>query len=146
MRRARLLLVAIILSVWPVAAMAVDFKEKEAIAALEKLQARFIYDEENADKPLIGVDLDATRVTDSTLQPIENLPKLKIVLLGNSKISDAGLKYLKKLSDLEKLWLPSTKVTDAGLTYLKGLSKLSAISLYKTKVTDTGMAKLSELP
>ena len=92
--------------------------EKKAIAAIKKLGGKVTFAERKPGKPVIGVSL------------------------FNTKITNAGLVHLEGLTKLQTLDLQNTKVTDAGLVHLKGLTKLQRLSLSFTKVTDAGVKKL----
>jgi len=92
----------------------------KAVAEIEKLGGRVTIDENSPDKPVIGVDLEHTRVT------------------------DAGLEHLKGLSKLQTLDLQGTSVTDAGLEHLRGLTKLRSLFLYGTKTSGAGAKRLQQ--
>ena len=92
--------------------------EKKAIAVIKKLGGDVTFAEKKPGKPVIGVYLASTKVT------------------------DAGLVHLKGMMNLQMLHLYNTKVTDAGLVHLKGLTKLQFLTLDRTKVTDAGVKKL----
>jgi len=92
----------------------------KAVAEIEKLGGRVTIDENSPDKPVIGVDLEHTRVT------------------------DAGLEHLKGLTKLQTLDLQGTSVTDAGLEHLKGLVRLKELDLSRSKVTAEGVKRLRQ--
>ena len=116
-----------------------------AVAAIRKLGGTVTFDEENPGKPLIGVNLSSTKVTDAGLQHLKGLTKLQSLNLSRNEVSDAGLEHLKGLTSLQMLYLGGTKVTDAGLVHLKGLTSLQTLSLSHTKVTDAGLVHLKRL-
>ena len=94
--------------------------EASAVKAVEKLGGKVTRDDKLPGKPVIGVNLTGTGVT------------------------DAGLKALKDLKQLTTLNLDKTKVTDAGLKELKELKQLTLLDIYKTQVTDAGVKELRE--
>jgi hypothetical protein len=53
-------------------------------------------------------------VTDSTLEFVEALPKLRELDLDNTQITDSGLKIIAALHELQRLRISRTRVTDAG--------------------------------
>jgi hypothetical protein len=141
--------------------------EKEAIAALEKVEARF---DRGAGGVVTGVVL-GSRTTDDTLAYLTRLPHLQTLRLQCAlKVTDNGLAHLEGLTGLRRLWLGYTNVTDAalvhlqnltnleelhigvyrsefgdaGLVYLKGLKKLKTVALNYTKVSDKGLQDLQE--
>ena len=95
--------------------------EASAVKAVEKLGGKVTRDDKLPGKPVTGVSLFTTAVT------------------------DAGLKELKDLKQLTTLDLDGTKVTDAGLKELKDLKQLTSLNLMNTEqVTDDGVADLQK--
>lgn len=86
-------------------------------------------------RPLEGLsglqrlDLNATRVTE--LDPVQNLPGLKSLLLAQTPVAD--LRPLEGLPELEVLGLGGTQVTD--IDPLDGLPKLKMLDLAGTRVS-----------
>jgi internalin A len=93
--------------------------EAAAVKAVEKLGGRVIVDTKRPGKPVVGVDLDRTKVTDAALKELKELKSLRKLDLTNTKVTDAALKELKELKSLEVLFLTGTKVTDAGVKELQ---------------------------
>ena len=96
-----------------------DDAEDKAVAFVKKLGGEGTLDDKAPSKPVIGVHLGSTKVTDAGLKelaPLKNLTKLD---LRFTKVTDAGLKELAALKNLTWLDLGSTKVTDAGLKELR---------------------------
>jgi beta-lactamase regulating signal transducer with metallopeptidase domain/Leucine-rich repeat (LRR) protein len=120
-------------------------EQAKATAEIEKLGGKVIVDEKNPAKPVIGVDLTGTKVTDAGLEHLKGLPKLQSLKLYRTKVTDEGLKHLKGLTNLQSLALEETGVTDEGLEHLQGLPKLQSLKLYRTKVTDEGLKHLKGL-
>ncbi len=100
------------------------------------------------EKPVTDEDLKKTQKWLKGLgenYSINQLRKLKLLILCQTKITDAGLAHLKSLTNLQTLDLRRTKVSDAGLAHLKPLSNLQNLSLMETKVSDAGLAHLKSL-
>jgi internalin A len=93
--------------------------EAAAVKAVEKLGGRVIVDTKRPGKPVVGVDLDRTKVTDADLKELKELKSLRKLDLTGTKVTDAGVKELKVLKSLEVLFLTGTKVTDEGVKELK---------------------------
>ena len=83
--------------------MIVEAGQSTAIAEIEKLGGKVTVDERIADKPVIGVSLDRTKVTDSGLVCLKALSRLKSLKLRNTSVTDAGLEQLKALRELRSL-------------------------------------------
>jgi hypothetical protein len=90
------------------------------------------------------VDLGGTRLGDSTLALLGDLPHLTRLHLENTRVTDAGLEQLRGLRYLEYLNLYGTGVSDAGLASLDSLTRLRSIYLWGTKVTPEGAAALQK--
>jgi beta-lactamase regulating signal transducer with metallopeptidase domain len=120
-------------------------EQAKAVAEIEKLGGKVSVDEKSPDKPVIGVDLDSTKVTDTGLEHLRGLTKLQTLNLTRTKVTDAGLEHLKGLTKLQSLNLWNTEVTDAGLEHLEGLTKLRNLDLSGTKVSDAGLVHLKGL-
>ena len=88
-------------------------------------------DEKSPDKPVIGVNLHGSEVTDAGLEHLKGLPQLQTLNLWQTKVTDAGLVYLKGLTKLHLLDLQCSEVTDAGLEHLKGLTELQTLNLWR---------------
>jgi len=86
--------------------------------------------------------LSDTKVTDKTLEALENMTSLGSLSLRNTQVTDNGLAHLKGLTKLNSLDLYGTRVTNAGLTHLKGLTNLWDLNVVSTKVTDAGLQEL----
>lgn len=84
-----------------------DDGEDKAVKFLEKLNGKVTRDEEVLDKPVIGL------------------------VLYNTQVTDAGLKVLARFTNLTALDLSSTQVTDEGLKELDVLQNLSVLILGK---------------
>ena len=144
--------------------------QKQAVEEIRKLGGQVVYDYEVqagntgtfpavAPGPVwlrsrLGVDFFATpvsvgfyspSVTDDGLKPLEQLTKLRALVLCQPHVTDAGLKHLKELRQLEMLHLFDMPVTDAGLEQIKALTKLQRLNLDLTQITDAGLQSLKGL-
>ena len=118
--------------------------EASAVKAVEKLGGKVTRDDKLPGKPVIGVNLAGTKVTDAGLKELADLKQLTTLGLDSTQVTDAGLKELTHLKQLTLLDLNHTKVTDAGLKELKDLKQLTRLNLADTKVTDDGVAELQK--
>ena len=116
----------------------VNPEQAKAIGEIEKLGGRVIIDEKSPDKPVIGVDLVRSQVTDDGLEHLKGLTKLQRLYLG-SDITVAGLEHLKGLTQLKELYLDGTEMTDVELKHLKGLTQLRGLHFYRTFLTNAGL-------
>jgi hypothetical protein len=94
----------------------------KAVKAIEKLGGTVTRDDKATGKPIVGVDLDRTQVTDAGLKMLAGLKQLQKLNLDHTRVTDTGLKELAGLKHLEVLVLSGTKVTDAGLKEWPGSS------------------------
>src|SRR5260370_308873 len=119
--------------------------EAKAVKVVKKQGGEVTVDTKRPGKPVVGVALMGTAVTDAGLKALKELKSLKTLNLDFTKVTDAGLKNLKELKSLQTLYLGGTAVTDAGLKNLKELKSLQTLDLGGTKITDTGMKELKDL-
>ena len=119
-------------------------REGKAVNAILKLGGNVERDEKLPGRPVVGVNLDLTKATDSDLKDLKELTGLKALNLWGTQITDAGLKELKELKGLQQLYLVGTKITDAGLKELKGLEGLQVLWLDHTQITDAGLKDLKQ--
>ncbi len=120
-------------------------EQAKVIAEIKKLGGKVIIDKKSPGKPVIGVELRGTKVTDAGLEHLKRFSQLHTLNLMGTRVTDAGLEHLTGLSQLRMLVLGYTWVTDAGLEHLKGLSQLQALALLSTRVTDVGLEHLKGL-
>ncbi len=96
----------------------------------------------------LGMAGNARRIKvgiDAGLPAVAALPKLEVLVLGNTLVTDAGLAALAKCPALKELHLPMTDVTDAGLASLASIRTLAKVAFDKqTKVTPQGIARLEK--
>jgi hypothetical protein len=74
--------------------------EARSIWELEKLGARIQRDQARLGNPVVALDLNNTKVTDSGLRRLAHLTQLRQLGLQNTKVTDAGLKDLAHLTQL----------------------------------------------
>ena len=96
-----------------------DDAEDKAVAFFEKLGGKVTRDDKIPGKPVTGVNLYRTHVTDAGLKELAALKKLTSLGLNRTKVTDAGLKELAPLKNLKLLILGGTNVTDAGMKELR---------------------------
>ena len=96
-----------------------DEAEDKAVKAIQELGGLIIRDRQAKDKPIVGVKLSKSRVTDAELKHLAGLQQLKALDLIGTKVTDAGLKHLVGLKQLQVLILDGTKVTAKGKADLK---------------------------
>ena len=88
-------------------------------------------------------------IKDEDLPPLRGLPKLRTLILSQTKITDTGLEPGAGLTGLVRLELLNDDITDAGVEHLKDLTGLRELVLPAGKlpngVTDNRLAKLTGL-
>jgi len=94
-------------------------QEEQAVSAILKLGGKVERDENLPGRPVVGVDLRITNITDSDLKNLKGLKGLQVLDLSRNEITDAGLKNLQELKGLQMLRLSATPITAAGLKDLK---------------------------
>ncbi len=119
--------------------------QEEAIAAIKKLGGKVMIDNKRDGKPVVGVDLSDTKVTDADLALLKQLPDLQLLRLAVTGVTGDGLEHLKGLKKLDFLVLERTKITDKSLARLKVIPSLQTLDLGGTSVGDEGVAHLKSL-
>ena len=153
MNRIMLPMLLLGLSLSPVLCWAAETSadKAKAIAEIERLGGKVTVNDRSPDKPVIGVDLSYTTVTDAAMEYLMDLTDLQSLNLYHTKVTGAGLTHLKGLTKLQSLDLGETKVTDAGLEHLKGLTELRSLNFqsvnfaYYSEVGDSGLEQLKGL-
>ena len=98
MSRIALPMLALSLSfAFPIQAAEPRTGQGKAVAKVNKLGGRVTIDEKDPDKPVIGIDLTATLITDAGLDGLKALTRLQRLALGGTRVTDAGLERLKTL-------------------------------------------------
>src|SRR5260221_2059887 len=92
-----------------------DDAESQVEALVQSPFGQITHDYKATGKPIIGVNLNFSEVTDADLKVLSGLQRLQTLKLRSTTVTDAGLKALSELKNLQTLDLGDTKVTDAGL-------------------------------
>ena len=82
---------------------------------------------------------------DEGMPLLEGLPRLKMVVLYNTRVSADGLRHLCKCNSLEELELGWTMVGDEGVAHLNRLTGLKGLGLFNVGITDIGMVHLKDM-
>src|SRR5213082_54737 len=77
--------------------------EASAVKAVENLGGKVTRDDKLPGKPVIGVDLNSSKVTDASLKELKDLKQLTTLDLWHTQVTDAGLKELADLKQLTSL-------------------------------------------
>jgi RNA polymerase sigma factor (sigma-70 family) len=120
-------------------------RQERAVAAVRRLGGTVEVDEKSPGKPVIGISLLNTRVSDQDLELLRGLTRLRSLNLDNTPVTNAGLEHLQGLTGLHTLDLFNTRVSDAGLAHLRRLKGLRCLYLTFTGVTDAGLEHLRGL-
>lgn len=103
----------------------------------------------DGDGHVIEVSFRGTEADDAALAPLAALPKLRSVLLNDTKITDAGFKTLGSISTLQNIDARGCPVGNEGVRHLTGLKELRALRLNgqsgATTVDDEAMADVAKL-
>jgi len=95
---------------------------------------------------LRGLLLFETRVTDASIGQLPDLPALESLSLAGTAIDGSCLEHVATYSTLTALELQNSKVNDASLAPLSRLKALSRLELKNTAVSDAGLQYLQECP
>lgn len=146
-------------------------RQREAIAAIERLGGAVLYDyqfdashtqipdaqpnvptwfrgslgEEFYRTP-VSIYLGGLTLKPGDLKPLEGLTELDWLYLGSCTLSDAELVRLEPLKKLRSLDLGGTSVSDAGLAHLAQLKRLEWLDIQSTAATDNAVETLKQLP
>src|SRR5438552_15242740 len=78
--------------------------EASAVKAVEKLGGKVTRDDKLPGKPVIGVNLNNTRVTDASLKELKDLKQLTSLNLDDTKVTDAGEEEsVEQVKDVKQL-------------------------------------------
>jgi len=90
---------------------------------------------------LTSIDLSSTGV--HTLSALKNMKSLTEIALVHANIRSSAMALIGQLKNLEKVQLTETPITDADLKYLAHLPKLNEVSLLRCpNLTDAAVLKL----
>ena len=103
-------------------------------------------DQTRPGRPVVGVELSRSAVTDADLVLLEALPELEVLDLRLTSVGDAGVAHLRGTKALRFLNLFRTRLTDTGLDHLAGSAGLETLLVGGTQVTDVGLARLKAFP
>jgi hypothetical protein len=96
--RVQLLLTLIIALFSGAKSQARDETQEHARAAVKKLGGTVRIDGKDPSRPVIGINLDSTPVTDDDLMNLKTFPQLRVLSLNQTPISDTGLEHIKGLT------------------------------------------------
>jgi hypothetical protein len=143
---------------WLAVKMKQEKRQREAVAAIQKLGGHVEYDwqrDANGNplpdpqppgpawlRRVLGDYFFTTPVraslgTDVGLEHVEELTQLKELNLGGLQIIGVGAEEGVEFGD--------SKVTDAGLKHIKGLTRLQSLNLDAFRITDAGLENLKGL-
>ncbi len=83
-------------------------------------------------KQLIWLKLSNTKITDASMNIINQFVHLTRLQLDSTNITDKGLANLVTLTQLQSLNLVATKITANGLLVFKDIKTLQSVYVYKT--------------
>lgn len=83
-------------------------------------------------------------VTDSQLEQLTALTKLRRLTLSGSRLTDRGIVHLRRLPELRHLNLDDAPITAAGLQSLASLSSLTWLSLGDTRLPPAAIDRLQQ--
>ncbi len=93
----------------------------------------------------LGRLLSDVSVSDAGLRHLQELTRLRVLILTNTPVGDEGIAHLKRLAELRYLALCGTQVSDSGLAHLRSLTNLTALTLAHTSISDAGLIHLAGL-
>jgi Leucine-rich repeat (LRR) protein len=118
----------------------------DGAAMVQKYGGRLRYEDDDKTKPVIGVSLAGSAVTDADLGHLRGWKLLQFLDLSDCKnVTDAGLAYLARLPELTELNLAGSGVRGDGLDHLKTADRLRALDARKTGATARHLAPLAAL-
>src|SRR6266446_10751126 len=84
--------------------------EAAAVKAIKDLGGKVTVDDKQPSKPVVGVNLQFTKVKDADLKVLKDLSALQTLSLLSTAVTDEGIKELKELESLRELDLRATSV------------------------------------
>ena len=88
---------------------------------------------------------EAGGVDDSVMEGLKDAPRLKKIVVKETRVSDKGLAHIADVRSLESLDLNDTKITSAGIANLVGLPALTRLNLAETAIDDDAIPHLSRM-
>jgi hypothetical protein len=116
-----------------------------AVALVERLGGQIERDESAPGRPVVGIRLATTRVSDVQLGELRSLISLARLDLTQTKISDDGLARLRGHEGLRSLTLYDTRMADRGFEHVATLTNLEALYVGLCGVTGPGLSRLERL-
>jgi hypothetical protein len=95
---------------------------------------------------LRAVILSRKCITNDTMVRLRKLADLRYLTITDSSVTDAGWRSLEDLPHLKGLILGGSNVNDTTLSHVKGLTELRHLSVGQTCVTDAGLRYVEGLP
>ncbi|MGZ0172538.1 MAG: leucine-rich repeat domain-containing protein [Planctomycetales bacterium] len=120
--------------------------DEKSIAGLGEVGAKL---KKDGDGLVIEVDFKGLTISDSALEQLAGLRRLRSVLLNETGVTDAGMATLGKIPTLQNVDLRGCTISNAGLEPLAALSELKALRLSgesgATSVDDDGMVHVAKM-
>ena len=104
-----------------------DPQRDRVVALVERLGGQIERDEKAPGRPVVGIRLATTRISDDQLGELRGLSSLRSLDLTQTRISDAGLAQLRGHEGLRSLDLFETRVTDRGFESIATMSGLETL-------------------
>lgn len=109
-------------------------KTEQAIAAIKKLGGRVYIDDRDPGKP-VRIRLDGIRLSGKDLNPLADIPQLRILDLSSTELKDEDLRSVGKLTQVEVLKLANnTGLNKQCLEHLRGMTNLRTLEIYATRL------------
>ncbi len=89
--------------------------------------------------------LDQSRIDFDGCKYIGELRALEVLSLSETGATDSDLAFLQHLSSLKRLYLSSTSIGDQGIANIRDIKKLECVDLRDTQITDAGLRHLESL-
>jgi Leucine-rich repeat (LRR) protein len=86
-----------------------------------------------------------TKVTDSALSEVSQLPYLTSLDLSFTGVTDVGVARIAKMSHLQELVLNDSMITEKSLPLLAELTNLESLEISRTQVSKAGVNQLRQL-
>ena len=122
-----------------------DPQPDRVVALVERLGGQIERDENTPGRPVVGIRLATTRISDDQLGELRGLSSLRSLDLTQTRISDSGLARLRGHEGLRSLVLFDTRVTDAGFASIATLSGLETLVVGLCDVAGPGLSHLESL-